>query len=222
MSTNANGEVQVSLAAAIKDEITAAKAAASSAVEHAQRAGELLIQAKQACRHGEWGAWLRNNVDLSERTARAYTQLAKRWQKLSEPERQRVADLPLRHALTEGARRDPLPDITPEKVDSELRRMSARLQGLKAWAEVLEREENIDGLVEFVKEAGELQNQSAELNLRIERELGRLTTSLKADLSGRFPDLSETNVHRLMNELVTGRLVVGSGERDACPNSGAL
>ena len=33
-------------------------------------AGKLLIEAKQALEHGQWGQWLRENCDLSARTAR--------------------------------------------------------------------------------------------------------------------------------------------------------
>lgn len=90
------------LADAIRTELADAKAAAASAVEHACRAGELVIQAKEACPHGEWGKWLRENAEVSERTARAYMQLAKRCRELPPGERQRVADLPLRQALAEA------------------------------------------------------------------------------------------------------------------------
>ena len=83
----------------IRTEISAATAAARSAVEHAVRAGELLIEAKAQVTHGEWGSWLETNVEVADRTARTYMALARRWEKLSESKRQRVADLPLRAAL---------------------------------------------------------------------------------------------------------------------------
>jgi len=44
-----------------------------SSVEHAIRAGELLLQAKKTCGHGSWSIWLRDNIDFSERLAQAYT-----------------------------------------------------------------------------------------------------------------------------------------------------
>lgn len=40
-------------------------------------AGKLLIEAKQALEHGQWGQWLRENCDLSARTARRYMALAR-------------------------------------------------------------------------------------------------------------------------------------------------
>ena len=45
------------LADALRTEIAAAKAAAASAVEHACRAGDLLIQAKQASPLGGGAEW---------------------------------------------------------------------------------------------------------------------------------------------------------------------
>jgi hypothetical protein len=41
------------------------------------RAGELLLQAKDEVGHGYWTDWLHNHCDLSERTAQAYTRLAR-------------------------------------------------------------------------------------------------------------------------------------------------
>jgi hypothetical protein len=49
---------------------------ANSALDHAMRAGDLLIEAKVACKHGEWQAWLVDNFDGKVRTARLYMQLA--------------------------------------------------------------------------------------------------------------------------------------------------
>lgn len=106
-----------SLADAIRREIREANAAAISAVEHARRAGELLIEAKAACAHGEWNQWLEANVEVSDRTVRLYMQLARHWVRLSQPERQRVADLRLGQAIQEirGLLNDPNPTVeTPE------------------------------------------------------------------------------------------------------------
>ncbi len=83
------------LASSIRAEHEAAQAAALSAVAHAIRAGELLIEAKAALPHGEFGAWLAVNVSFSERTAQGYMKLAR----LSAEKRNGVADLSLRDAL---------------------------------------------------------------------------------------------------------------------------
>ena len=83
------------VAASITAEHEAAQAAARDAVAHAICAGELLIEAKAALKHGEFGAWLAANVTFSERTARGYMRLAG----LDEAKRQRVANMSLRGAL---------------------------------------------------------------------------------------------------------------------------
>jgi hypothetical protein len=82
-------------------EIHSAHARAESAcrlvVECAIEAGEMLIEAKaKHGRHGQWATWLAANIKFSDRTARAYMQMAK----LPVEKRQRVADLPLRDALS--------------------------------------------------------------------------------------------------------------------------
>ena len=89
------------LAQRIREEIAAARKAARSSIDHALRAGELLTEAKAGMAHGEWRPWLDENVQIADRTARAYMRLARRWPALPESERQRVADLPLRRAIAE-------------------------------------------------------------------------------------------------------------------------
>lgn len=73
--------------------------AAQSAVGHAVRCGELLLQAKAAVPHGEWLVWLAENTQVNERTAQLYMRLARELPKLDPSKAQRVADLPLREAL---------------------------------------------------------------------------------------------------------------------------
>lgn len=51
---------------------------AQSAIEHALRAGALLLEAKAGLPHGRWLPWLRENVSLSERTVQGYLRLASR------------------------------------------------------------------------------------------------------------------------------------------------
>jgi hypothetical protein len=47
-----------------------------SALEHAQRAGALLLQAKDALIHGEWLPWLAAHTQVSARTAQRYMRRA--------------------------------------------------------------------------------------------------------------------------------------------------
>jgi len=67
--------------------------ALGQALEHAFRAGELLIEAKALVPHGGWLRWLEENFAGSERTAQGYMQLA------SESDPRLVADLGVRGAL---------------------------------------------------------------------------------------------------------------------------
>lgn len=65
------------LAADIKAAHLEAQRSAQAMAERALEAGRLLIEAKEAVRHGEWSPWLKEHVDLPERTARRYMQLAR-------------------------------------------------------------------------------------------------------------------------------------------------
>jgi hypothetical protein len=64
------------LAASIRVEHEAAERHARSAVEHAIRAGELLIEAKAQVAHGEWLPWLAENFPARPVTAQRYMRLA--------------------------------------------------------------------------------------------------------------------------------------------------
>jgi hypothetical protein len=72
------------LAAEIMAAHTAALTASRSAVEHARRAGELLLQKKAQLAHGQWLPWLAANCDLKVRTAQEYMQIARGWPQLEE------------------------------------------------------------------------------------------------------------------------------------------
>ena len=84
------------LAAEINNAHLQAEGTLRAAVEHAIRAGDLLLQAKRALRHGNWTAWCADNIKFSERLAQAYMRLAR----LPVEKRNAVADLPLREALS--------------------------------------------------------------------------------------------------------------------------
>jgi hypothetical protein len=89
------GPALVELAAAIKNEHSAVRRAASQVVARAQAAGTLLIAAKKQLPHGDWLPWLRDHCDMSLRTAQNYMRLAR----LSPEAAQRIAHLPLGEAL---------------------------------------------------------------------------------------------------------------------------
>ncbi len=88
------------LAECISKEHQACRSAAQSAVQHAIRAGELLLEAKSKIPHGQWLSWLEGNCGVAERTAQAYMRLARELPKLEPGKAQCVADLPIREALS--------------------------------------------------------------------------------------------------------------------------
>lgn len=66
-------------AAVINDEHRAAFGCAQQAIEHARVAGEHLLKAKAALKHGEWLPWLAANVEVTERQAQRYMKVAENW-----------------------------------------------------------------------------------------------------------------------------------------------
>jgi hypothetical protein len=64
------------LAVEIRAEVQATEADLHSAVGHAIKAGELLIEAKARCGHGEWLPWLGENFEFSRRHAQRFMQMA--------------------------------------------------------------------------------------------------------------------------------------------------
>ena len=87
---------------------------ADKATKLALRAGELLVKVKEQLPHGTFGTWVADNCSIAERTVRAYMHLHRQVAALPEPERQRVATLPVREAVKAIAT-DPAPPAT-EKV----------------------------------------------------------------------------------------------------------
>jgi hypothetical protein len=89
------------LAAEIMNAHAEARRAAEMSVGHAIRAGNALIEAKAVIKHGEWLPWLRDNCQMSERTARVYMRLASHKGELGK--NGSVADLTIRQALNDIA-----------------------------------------------------------------------------------------------------------------------
>ena len=57
----------------IRRELEAGDAAG---IEHYRKAGEMLIEAKEQCQHGEWTAWVERNFHLNIKSAQKYMRLA--------------------------------------------------------------------------------------------------------------------------------------------------
>jgi hypothetical protein len=85
------------LAHRIKAEHEAVSDALKESVRHAITAGELLIEAKQQLKHGQWLPWLKDHCAISERTAQLYMRCARNRDAI-EANTQRVADLTLNEA----------------------------------------------------------------------------------------------------------------------------
>lgn len=66
-----------SLAGEIRTEVDAAERDLKSGLAHAIRAGELLTEAKDTCKHGEWLPWLADNFAFTRQTASGYMRLAR-------------------------------------------------------------------------------------------------------------------------------------------------
>lgn len=73
--------------------------AARSAVGHAIAAGDSLIKVKLSLDHGEFGAWIRDNFEGSERTAQAYMRCAMKKDELLRLKPQTSAGLSIDAAL---------------------------------------------------------------------------------------------------------------------------
>ena len=86
------------LAVQINEHHRQCQATMNAGLEHAIKAGQLLLVAKKQCPHGEWLPWLETNFEGSERTAQAYMRIASQLPKLA-GNAQRVADLTFRGAL---------------------------------------------------------------------------------------------------------------------------
>jgi integrase len=87
------------LVARIKAEHEAVAMALWDSLQHALHAGDLLIEAKRQIEHGEWSDWLDKHCQVSQRSARAYMQLAKNRSEIEAAKRQSTADLSVNGAL---------------------------------------------------------------------------------------------------------------------------
>jgi hypothetical protein len=86
------------LAVDIKREISTAVGLARTCLEHARRAGELLLTAKGLAGFGNFEKWVKKNCHISKRTAEDYMKIAGGWAEL-QSKTQNAADLSIREAL---------------------------------------------------------------------------------------------------------------------------
>jgi hypothetical protein len=143
---NAAADPGAMLAREIEREHQAAYGKAREALEHARRAGELLLQAKAAVGHGQFGKWLTEHVSFAERTAQAYMRIASNWPAIEAAKTATVADLTVRGALsavrtsTVPAKRSravarPMRDKNAKRMLQELDQIQVLACLLDAWDE---------------------------------------------------------------------------------------
>jgi hypothetical protein len=60
-------------------------AAMRDTLPRAKKAGDFLVEARDLCKKNKilWEAWVRDNCDMSERTAQAYIRIAENWKKIT-------------------------------------------------------------------------------------------------------------------------------------------
>jgi hypothetical protein len=74
----------LSRAAAINRRHRACMEATRDALQSAYDCGRLLIEEKELHPHGTWTRWIKENCELSERTAQRYMAIARDWDKIQE------------------------------------------------------------------------------------------------------------------------------------------
>jgi len=94
-----NADPLADLATRIKSLHAQVLDAGKNVVRKAIEAGVALIEAKRQVGHGNWLKWLKENCELSERTAEVYMTCARNRQKL-EPEIAAAANMTLGEALS--------------------------------------------------------------------------------------------------------------------------
>ena len=68
----------------IRQECERSMEAARTSLDHALRAGEYLLQAKERISHGQWMSWLAEHCQLNQRVANNYMRLARHQQEVSQ------------------------------------------------------------------------------------------------------------------------------------------
>ncbi len=95
-------EVSIANAVHLTERINSHHAAAIHHAEqvlvNARAAGELLLEAKDGCKHGEWLNWIEVNFAGTQATAWRYMRIAQKWDEL-ETNYSHVNSLSIREAL---------------------------------------------------------------------------------------------------------------------------
>lgn len=125
------------LAEEINQEHQAFRRAFKATFRSALRAGDLLNEAKAQAGHGNWTAWVEENCEFSDRTARDYMRLANNRDKVEEMlgKTAESADLSIKEVLRELSA--PKEDVRTDSIPI----TQVRAEGPLRWAGVELREE---------------------------------------------------------------------------------
>lgn len=193
----------VSLAEAINSEHDAVCRSVRAGIEHARRAGDLLIQAKAGIDHGAWLPWLSAHCPaLSNRAAQRYMRIAREWPRLeAAANTTHVSHLPVREALALLA--DPRTPNLIGSLDDEVdwpertRAMDAAWDDLAAELEDFHQRlhavTDLDTAADMLHEATAIEGRAITLAASTTRDLRRLEREW-AKLSG----LSLTDARALL------------------------
>jgi hypothetical protein len=92
----------VNLADQIRAAHVACEGAFQAGLDHAIKAGEMLLRAKARVPHGRWTSWVEEHCEITARLAQKYMQVAREWpelQRRNDPNTPRVAASSFRQAL---------------------------------------------------------------------------------------------------------------------------
>ncbi len=195
-----NNVALTDIAGRINTEHEACHASMKKGLDHALKAGELLLEAKRGLPHGEWLPWLGENCpDISERTAQNYMRLARELPKLEPAKTQRVSDLCYRDAI--------------RVVSQDIGSIAASAPKDQAvMIETLETGGSMHEARRKVKQYGELAVDHVPAALKPEpdkRRVGVLTNGERREVSVVIgPNLAGANLSSILEEMRRGDLYV--------------
>jgi hypothetical protein len=190
------------LAAQINAEHSHARACARKALEHARRAGDLLLQAKAAMGHGAWLPWIARNCEFTARTAQRYIELAENWTVIAS-KCDRYSHLTLTAALRLIDRRCATELEQAKALERCRNDLRIELQLLGAAADVILTDPNadVDTVETITRRARAFEFEAVRLRERAAREYERLSAC-----DARMPELHQ-------QELSTAQSATDKGSR---------
>jgi hypothetical protein len=203
--------VSADLASLINAEHEAACVKARQALEHAHRAGELLLQAKASVGHGSFLGWIAEHCTFSPRQAQRYMLLVERWPAIRE-KYDTASHLTLSRALRLIDRRGASEleqALALERRADELR-VEIQLLGAAADRILADPQANADTVAMIERRAADLASRALELRDLAKRELERALIETK-----RLPGFTGLSEAELLSMVEDGSLVRAAHERIA-------